>query len=556
MHRVPSAQSQATGSHGGAPAASSSALQRGQACFHCRRRKIRCDGARPVCGPCHRGNRDDDCEYTHGQKRARAEILQESITQIERRIAELENPHQQQAESGTILLHQAYQSAPAPTQRIHSWAPENEPPLDVAEMLIDSFLAYASEFGFFLNSARFRRSALQHQSPTRPAPALLSVVYLWGLRLAKPRPLLISRSQEPLLLARALELAGKGLASAHPQRVLHTLQAEVLLAYYLFSGGRFLEGKYHVAGAVSLALSSGLQAPAGAGTGALPPVRDAVEAGERICACWAVVVLDHAWAVALAERPHLDLRQVALATPWPLETADYERGRVSPAGRSSNTVDDFFAGTPTADTGTATAALLAKATLLWQRADILVRDAPQGTPLGSSSVAFTALDNLISRFRAALPPPSRFPLATPTMARALVAAHSIAHAAALQLHHACPGSSSARAAVAAARAVLGIVAAAPLPPGGCINPIMGTVWRTACQVLMDEIATLRMQRQHAQGRARGPGDEDSEAALVALLARALGNLADFAACPLLKYQISRIQEAFDVMQFSACMSAD
>jgi hypothetical protein len=53
-------------------------------------------------------------------------------------------------------------------------------------------------------------------------------VYLWGLRLSK-QPELIAL--EPVFLSRALNLAGNGLSGLHPQKVMHTLQAETLLAY-------------------------------------------------------------------------------------------------------------------------------------------------------------------------------------------------------------------------------------------------------------------------------------------------------------------------------------
>jgi hypothetical protein len=48
-------------------------------------------------------------------------------------------------------------------------------------------------------------------------------------------------TQEPAFLARALKLTSKGLSDTHPQRVMHTLQAEVLLSYFFFASGRSLE---------------------------------------------------------------------------------------------------------------------------------------------------------------------------------------------------------------------------------------------------------------------------------------------------------------------------
>lgn len=194
---------------------------------------------------------------------------------------------------------------------------------------IDTFLAHSSEVGFFLNATRFRQSAIMRYPiahHARPAPAVLVAVYLWGLRLSK-QPNLIA--QEPVFLSRALKLTAKGLSSSHPHKVMHNLQAEILLAYYFFASGRFLEGKWHTAAAISLGLSSSVHMVRSAhpqSPGPLPPARDVVEEGERIHACWSALVLDKAWAVALSENPNLDHQHESCAvdSPWPLEMEDYQ----------------------------------------------------------------------------------------------------------------------------------------------------------------------------------------------------------------------------------------
>jgi hypothetical protein len=160
----------------------------------------------------------------------------------------------------------------------------------------------------------------------RPAPAVLGAVYLWGLRFSK-QPHLIA--QEPIFLARALKLTAKGLSGIHPHKLMHNLQAEILLAYYFFASGRFLEGKYHTAAVISLGLSSSIHMVRSAHStspGPLPPPRDIVEEGERIHACWSALVLDKTWAVALSEDPHLELQHESceVDTPWPLEMEDYQ----------------------------------------------------------------------------------------------------------------------------------------------------------------------------------------------------------------------------------------
>ncbi|KAJ7113082.1 hypothetical protein C8R44DRAFT_984901 [Mycena epipterygia] len=510
-------------------------LQRGQACFNCRHRKTRCDGALPICGPCEQANRPDDCEYTNGQKRAKAEILQEHIARVERRIYELEHP--QQNKPPPVELHQPYQHGP---QGVSQTTPADEPPIDMVRKLIDSFLPYAFEFGFFLNSSRFRQSAMTRQPighPARPAPALLWVVYLWGLRLSK-QPEMIA--QELLFLARALKLTAQGLSSIHPQKVMHNLQAEVLLAYYFFSSGRLLEGKYHTAAAISLRLGSCVHMIRSANSpssGPLPPPRDAVEEGERIHACWIVLVMDKTWAVVLGEN-HLDqqTQNYEIDMPWPLEMDDYERGRSSPTAR--------YNGVPTSDTGMSTVAMLAKAALLWQRAEHHTRDwnpeMQQNQPSAFQN-SFFSLGCLIDTFRAALVLPNQLANPTPAMMRAIVVAHSIAHMAAIKLYNTGPmhaDPNARRKCVAAARAILNTIVFIPLQHFAYINPVMGTVWLGACQVLMDEIYAFRVQQRR-----------EKEGELVLLLTQALGVFSSFAGtCPLLNYQISQIQEAFHGLQ--------
>ncbi|KAJ7320702.1 hypothetical protein DFH08DRAFT_386510 [Mycena albidolilacea] len=439
----------------------------------------------PVCGQCKSAERDADCEYVHGQKRARAEILQENIDQIKRRIYELEHPdlnHQP-----TVVLQQPYQSGTvgSPLQSSIDYAQwvSDEPPRDMVQKLVDFFLAYSSEVGFFLNASRFRESALLRHPrghPSRPSPALLWTVYLWGLRLSK-QPELIAL--EPVFLSRALNLAGNGLSGLHPQKVMHTLQAEILVAYYFFASGRFLEGKYHTASAVSLALSSGLHMIRSANipSSVLPPSQDAIEEGERIHACWAVIILDRSWAAVLGEQAHLEHRQ-QIDTPWPLEADDYGKGLLTRTALYSNTLHESLDSIPTSDTGMSTIAMLSKASVLWQRADVLARDwLPDMTSSQSTAFqdSFDILDGNVDSFRTALIQPHHIPNLTSAMVRAVIVAHSIAHTATIKLQsiaplHAEPGARQKR--LVAATAVLNIIVSAPLQHLGFINPIMGVRW--------------------------------------------------------------------------------
>lgn len=94
---------------------------------------------------------------------------------------------------------------------------------------------------------------------------------------------------------------------------------------------------------------------------------------------------------------------------------------------------------------------------------------------------FVRLDALIDRFRDALVPPNQISNPTPAMTRALVVAHSIAHSATVRLQGLFSQTDvlARRKRLAAARSVLGIIAAVPLRHFKYINPIMGVRWSSS-----------------------------------------------------------------------------
>ncbi|KAF7323429.1 hypothetical protein HMN09_00123800 [Mycena chlorophos] len=426
-----------------------------------------------------------------------------------------------------------------------------EPSSDIAAILIDKFLAYASEVGFFLHPTRFRSSALRFETPnTRPAPAVLFAVYLWGLHLSRNPRLAV---REPSILAHTLELTANSLRGDHPNKIMHTLQAHILLAYYFFSSGRFLEGKYHAMAAVSLYLSSGLHLIRSkrypdAAAAALPAPRDAIEENERIHACWATLVLDKLWAVALDSDAHqnVDGSLYELDTPWPLEIEDYERGRIAHKASSENTLHEFLEGRSTGSlAGPSSFALLSKATILVHRANRLARQATSDMPpssIAAFQTSFVAHDALIDAFRASLPSPQSLHPPTPTKLRMLLLTHCLVHAATLQLHGIpalrVNNASSRRKCFAAAKTIVEIMLALPQGLEGnldYLNAIIGTVWTSAFQTLIEEFNALR---------AAG----ESTTAATSLLQRGFEAIRPFnAACALLDYQISAIERALAVV---------
>ena len=203
---------------------------------------------------------------------------------------------------------------------------------------LNYFLPFATEFGFFLNIPRFHASMFQAfppGHPARPSPALIFSTYLFAIRISNDPQV---KPNETAYLTRATQEAATALSGSHPHKVMHSIQAEILLAIYFFSNGRFFEGKYHVANAVSTAVSAGLHKLRSSGPTsavALPPHRDPIEEGERIICAWNVFNLDKCWAVALDDSPNFEHSTHPLAakidTPWPLDMDEFEQVSNTPS---------------------------------------------------------------------------------------------------------------------------------------------------------------------------------------------------------------------------------
>ncbi|KAF5372112.1 hypothetical protein D9758_005031 [Tetrapyrgos nigripes] len=204
-------------------------LKRGKACLTCRFLKIKCDGGRPICGPCERHPKDDPCEYADGPGRSRTRQLEETVSRLEARLREYENPNETPAvtlsnpydgsesdstlgvnltlqpisryptDTSTYSPSSQYSiaspasssstprsSAAPPSTRTTSESPTSDNNLAIRNLL-DVFFTHASSFGFFLNVSRFYNAATQPSSftfPTRPCSALLSTVLLCGFHLS------------------------------------------------------------------------------------------------------------------------------------------------------------------------------------------------------------------------------------------------------------------------------------------------------------------------------------------------------------------------------------
>ncbi|KAJ6559857.1 hypothetical protein B0H19DRAFT_1234343 [Mycena capillaripes] len=505
-----------------------SPLQRGpKACTNCRRRKIKCDGARPLCNQCRlRPPRSKEpCQYP----RPESQIIQdesssqmiETIHTLKSRIQELE--YLSIPDPTRIYLNQPYGSR----QGSHTpdipdlgglnlspgQSPINmlEPPPGVIAALIDVFLdRFANSGYFFLHSSRFRQSALLplpfgHRD--RPSPALLSAVYLWGSLLSHVRP------HEPYTPEAFLvcvlqnipqDLGGMG---GNPQQLLETIQAEVLLSFYYLHTACSVQGRYHASVAASIALGANLhliRSPQH--STAYPPFvlqmpfplpRNAGEETARIDVFWAVVTINNYWAGAEGSSSPIP-SAINVDTPWPStsQVMLFRGHGIYPSlniPQSGATITKFLNGND--DYGSSTVALLTKASILLER--IIAFAARTIGPPDPTSLA--ALDHRLHTFQASLPP---LPGAQP-----LVLTHALVDFAIVRLHAPymrTSDSARGKCLSAAARVVLGVSSISILDGARNTDPMFGPVYAGVASVYINEITALgqgsRSPRAQAQAR--------------------------------------------------------
>lgn len=78
----------------------------------------RCDAAKPICGPCADHPKEDPCEYQDAKVRSRYQHLEDTIKELQERLAEHESPQQS---APPVLLQNPYagpSSAPS-TSLVH-----------------------------------------------------------------------------------------------------------------------------------------------------------------------------------------------------------------------------------------------------------------------------------------------------------------------------------------------------------------------------------------------------------------------------------------------------
>ncbi|KAJ6593123.1 hypothetical protein B0H19DRAFT_1365280 [Mycena capillaripes] len=576
--------------------------RRGRACRNCRFLKIKCDGQKPICGPCRQHPKDDECEYLDGPARSRTKALEDTVQRLEARLHELEHPEDSTPSVMLSLPNTPYHqlprllspfssfpesqrytplfpfSPPSTTATTPPFGTQKSSPLGifdsrviattestssslesdtVCDTLLQTFRPHASEFGFFLDWNR-----LQSTIPSifsRTSSALLYAIYMWGANLSSDSQLELHYKHKVLQFASTDPVP--------PTTLLHSIQAEVLLSYYFFHTGHSSEARAHTATAVALALGGGLHQIRSFNRPAAPVIRirgggegihfrapgDALEEGERINGFWAVFMLQKNLSVTLEPAVGVcvcgvfEVGGLQVDTPWPLEIEDYMKGLLTSDIHGDSTVRNFLqaAGAPSHQQSRSASitGMNVKASILLHRALYMQEQWRPDIPEWETQswwTAFGVVDQLINSLRSELPDIAQ-PQGRTT--RMLLLTHSLLNAATIRLYSIFYTHPTARQnCLSAARDMLRFGGTNPQELG-YLNPMMGTLWMTACSVFIDELRLIRadsLRPLHTASEAERGKEMLSilQDGIDALSALARENL-------LIRHQLTIVQEAIE-----------
>ncbi|KIY43651.1 hypothetical protein FISHEDRAFT_62702 [Fistulina hepatica ATCC 64428] len=487
------------------PSSSKSPTGRAKACFNCRRKKIRCDGARPICTPCSRSlSAAGDCEYPSPfGGPSEAQVLEENIARLENRLRELQGPGEPDLQvirnsrchlprlPPLLHYHHTYivLMIIVPSSVLINFKEFTRHGVEkmfrsglyiFLTTSIDSFLeSNPSQVGFFLDGALFRQAALVQEERLRPCPSLLDAVFLWVTRVIQPSA---AQAVERSLLVKILAEIPLDIAGTHPKKVEHVIQTEVLLSMYYLHLGKPLDGTYHCNIAISLAMAAGLYSYA-ASNFTYP------DTAEKIHAFWAVVKLNNYWVVAHGSASAFlyDGDALEITTPWPLDLPDYQTF-MSTVG-SGATVKRFLAQLDVPPYGTSAAQVQASI-LLEQSCSIDARYARESSTVDSTrlsafsqelyvldSLVESCLNHLASRNLVNVPPHTLLDaVMTETMLHVTVVK--------LHFHFASTSEASLGKCTAAANRILGIINSFDFSQvKGAVDPLLPTLWTIVAEFM-------------------------------------------------------------------------
>ncbi|KAL0567307.1 hypothetical protein V5O48_014684, partial [Marasmius crinis-equi] len=505
------------------------------------KRKTRCDGGRPACGACHNSLQFSDCEYPSSGV-TESQLLEEQIKLLSARIAELEAC----PSSSVVVARAAGPSTTPPAQAVpkRPRCVDSSECVELKELLVQVFIQHVADLPFFLNVDRFMAS-IAGKGHDGALNALLATVYLWGAHLCSEE---YRRQYESRFATKAQQTVSQGIfgtQGGHPKgdSLLHLIQAEVLMAQYLFRLWRHTEGKYHMIRALSLVTGARLHVIRSSeqlsSDSVLPLPADAVEEGERIRAFWTVMNLNNSCTSVDGSTPNTIYTNepgLRIDTPWPEDMDTYVTDGISPHLTGNCTVQRFLAGFD--DRNYSWAALHAKATILFERAAQIGRkhwyNLDTNSPdIHKSSAEFLDVGSTIRSLSQQI---ASHHESTPTKRFAFVSI--VLDSACIRLHQEfiAKQPQSQHMVVSSARAVvhsIDLLASSHEQQGVVIDPIVGPVALVALRILVSEFRKLAA----------------SDAALPSAMAEIQklfdGMTALSSACPLMGTQATEARQILD-----------
>ncbi|KAI0091656.1 hypothetical protein BDY19DRAFT_904279 [Irpex rosettiformis] len=453
-------------------------LPRGAACVVCRSKKIKCDGNRPKCNQCLRFGKEAECEYGDRPAPNATRVLEGQIAYLENKIRQFERERS----------HGGSRHGTSGSRTTVPLSYPTEPPPEVAQLLIRHFLPHARKVGCFVDLQRI----FSPSQDTHSLSALRTTIYLWGARFSRDASYL---HRESTFLANALLWLRHALASAQQQQriTLNLLQTEVLVAHYMFSNGRLLEGQSHYSAAVSLALTCGLHKlhtiSATPSTGWLPASTTPAEDIEKVNAWWSIFTLEKSWAAFLDVPTMLTERAdcgTVIETPWPRSSS--ARIAFQPGPSPGQTVKRFMTDVRN-DPTSSPLALQAKAAILLNLSGEVASYQGLIDPQQLNN-AIMGLDQAIEIFKTLLPP-TNSPALSIDVAHELLLAHSITHAATIRLFKNTAAPNKDMKCLKAAFDIVRLISEANVQAMPYLHPALAMIWGTACDVLVPALGLLK-----------------------------------------------------------------
>ncbi|KAG8968028.1 hypothetical protein FRC03_008893 [Tulasnella sp. 419] len=299
-------------------------------------------------------------------------------------------------------------------------ASDNEDiPETLRNELLQIFFQHSHQCMFEVHIERFMAS-LDLPAPHCPHPALMNAIFLLACHFSPP----LSSSYESMFLARTRRYINQSLESS--DRLINFLQASMLLAWYFFFKGRYLEGQHHASSAARFAMASSLhllkvKVDNAMGTltfftpgdsfekSLLGPPKDFIDLAERINLFWSIFIADRTSSIATGLPVVIPDDEVE--TPFPRRFEDYKLGDSVKLDTDLTLRSIYERGNPGAFVAPSDTlhAIKAKALSLNERAfrlSVLLESNPGLANDPTFWPSYDCVDQALSQFQRSLPSPS------------------------------------------------------------------------------------------------------------------------------------------------------